>query len=102
MSANYCARRERERGPHPSEQMIAPIAQGLHLSLDERDHLFRFAGHRPPVRGGAGRRCGKCLERRADRRSDRLPRPVPQHRLSLVHRSRRPGAFCARTWAALR
>ncbi|BCB74604.1 hypothetical protein GCM10022251_81390 [Phytohabitans flavus] len=53
MSTNYCARRERERGPHPSEQMIAPIAQGLHLSLDERDHLFRFAGHRPPVRGGA-------------------------------------------------
>ena len=47
MSTDYYARLERERGPHPSEQMIASIAQGLHLSLDERDHLYRLAGHRP-------------------------------------------------------
>ena len=51
MSTDYYARLERERGPQPSEQMIASIAQGLHLSLDERDHLFRLAGHTPPVRG---------------------------------------------------
>jgi transcriptional regulator with XRE-family HTH domain len=51
MSADYYARLERERGPQPSEQMVASIAQGLHLSLDERDHLFRLAGHRPPARG---------------------------------------------------
>jgi transcriptional regulator with XRE-family HTH domain len=51
MSADYYARLERERGPHPSEQMIASIALGLHLSRDERDHLFRLAGHRPPPRG---------------------------------------------------
>ena len=25
--------------------MIAAIARGLHLSLDERDHLFVLAGH---------------------------------------------------------
>jgi hypothetical protein len=31
--------------------MIASIAQGLHLSRDERDHLFRLAGHQPPERG---------------------------------------------------
>ncbi|KUI22395.1 DNA-binding protein [Mycobacterium sp. GA-2829] len=31
--------------------MLASIAQGLHLSRDERDHLFRLAGHRPPTRG---------------------------------------------------
>jgi hypothetical protein len=31
--------------------MVAAIAQGLHLSLDERDHLFHLAGHRPPERG---------------------------------------------------
>ena len=36
---------ERQRGPQPSEQMVSSIAQGLHLSLDERDHLFRLAGH---------------------------------------------------------
>ncbi|WP_432564474.1 helix-turn-helix transcriptional regulator [Kineococcus sp. SYSU DK003] len=51
MSTDYYARLERERGPQPSEQMIASIAQGLHLSLDERDHLFRLAGHHPPTRG---------------------------------------------------
>src|SRR5690349_24677361 len=54
ISADYYSRIERERGPHPSEQMIASIAQGLHLSLDERDHLFRLAGHRPPARGAGG------------------------------------------------
>ncbi|BCJ70346.1 helix-turn-helix domain-containing protein [Polymorphospora rubra] len=50
MSTDYYSRLERERGPQPSEQMIASIAQGLHLSLDERDHLFRLAGHNPPTR----------------------------------------------------
>jgi len=54
ISADYYSRLERERGPYPSEQMIASIAQGLHLSLEERDHLFRLAGLRPPVRGGTG------------------------------------------------
>ncbi|WP_105566013.1 helix-turn-helix transcriptional regulator [Microbacterium halophytorum] len=51
MSTDYYARLERARGPHPSEQMIASIAQGLHLSLRERDHLFRLAGHTPPAPG---------------------------------------------------
>ena len=47
MSSDYYARLERGSGPLPSEQMIASIAQGLHLSIDERDYLFRLAGHRP-------------------------------------------------------
>ncbi|OBJ85271.1 helix-turn-helix transcriptional regulator [Mycobacterium asiaticum] len=51
MSTDYYARLEQQRGPQPSEQMIASLAQGLHLSRDERDHLFHLAGHRPPVRG---------------------------------------------------
>ncbi|MEH3067384.1 MAG: helix-turn-helix transcriptional regulator, partial [Aeromicrobium erythreum] len=46
MSTDYYARLEQERGPQPSEQMVASIAQGLHLTLEERDHLFRLAGHR--------------------------------------------------------
>jgi transcriptional regulator with XRE-family HTH domain len=40
MSTDYYSRLERERGPQPSPQMIAAIAQGLHLSREERDHLF--------------------------------------------------------------
>jgi len=53
MSTDYYARLERGRGPQPSEQMVAAIAQGLHLRHRERDHLFRLAGYTPPVRGAA-------------------------------------------------
>ena len=54
MSADYLARLERGSGPQPSEQMIGAIARGLRLSVDERDHLLLLAGHRAPVRPGAG------------------------------------------------
>ncbi|GAA4605759.1 transcriptional regulator with XRE-family HTH domain [Actinoplanes octamycinicus] len=70
ISADYYSRLERGRGPHPSEQMIASIAQGLHLSLDERDHLFRLAGHHPPVRGGTGEHISPGLLRIFDRLAD--------------------------------
>jgi transcriptional regulator with XRE-family HTH domain len=50
MSADYYSRIEQQRGPHPSEQILAAIARGLHLSLDERDHVFRLADHAIPRR----------------------------------------------------
>ncbi|WP_436523574.1 helix-turn-helix transcriptional regulator [Actinoplanes sp. HUAS TT8] len=70
MSADYYARLERERGPHPSEQMIASIAQGLHLSRIERDHLFRLAGHRPPTPGTAVEHISPGMLRVLDRLVD--------------------------------
>ncbi|WP_420031413.1 helix-turn-helix transcriptional regulator [Streptomyces sp. cg28] len=70
MSVDYYARLERQRGPQPSEQMIASIAQGLHLSLDERDHLFRLAGHTPPARGMFGDHISPGLLRVLDRLND--------------------------------
>lgn len=70
MSADYYARLERERGPQPSEQMLASIAQGLHLSRDERDHLFRLAGHRPPVRGAGADHLSPGMLRIFDRLAD--------------------------------
>lgn len=70
MSTDYYARIERERGPQPSEQMVASIAQGLHLSLPERDHLFRLAGHTPPTRGAVGDHIGPGLLRIFDRLHD--------------------------------
>jgi transcriptional regulator with XRE-family HTH domain len=70
MSTDYYARIERERGPQPSEQMVAAIAQGLHLTLDERDHLFRLAGHTPPPRGESGDHIGPGLLRIFDRLQD--------------------------------
>jgi len=50
MSADYYGRIEQQRGPVPSEQMLAALARGLHLSLEERDHLFRLGGHATPQR----------------------------------------------------
>ena len=70
MSTDFYSRIERERGPQPSEQMVASIAQGLHLSLDERDHLFRLAGHQPPTRGPAGDHISPGMLRIFDRLAD--------------------------------
>ena len=50
MSADYYGRIEQQRGPAPSEQMLAALARALHLGLEERDHLFRLGGHPAPQR----------------------------------------------------
>ena len=70
MSSDYYSRVEQQRGPHPSEQMVAAIAQGLHLTLDERDHLFRLAGHPPPDRAAGGDHVAPGLLRILDRLGD--------------------------------
>ncbi|YAL81853.1 helix-turn-helix transcriptional regulator [Dermacoccaceae bacterium W4C1] len=70
MSTDYYSRLERERGPQPSEQMIASIAQGLHLTLAERDHLYRLAGHLPPERSANAEHISPGLLRIFDRLSD--------------------------------
>ncbi|NAS25838.1 helix-turn-helix domain-containing protein [Herbidospora sp. NEAU-GS84] len=70
MSADYYSRLERERGPQPSQMMLASIAQGLHMSLDERDHLFRLAGHNPPARGASTEHISPGLLRVLDRLND--------------------------------
>ncbi len=70
MSADYYARLERGDGPLPSEQMLAAIAQGLHLTVDERDHLFRLAGHLPPPRGGVSDHISPGMLRILDRLTD--------------------------------
>ena len=70
MSTDYYARIERRTGPQPSPQMVAAIAQGLHLSLDERDHLFRLAGHHPPAPGPGGDHVGPGMLRVFDRLGD--------------------------------
>ncbi|WP_329291989.1 helix-turn-helix transcriptional regulator [Streptomyces pseudovenezuelae] len=50
MSVDYYSRIEQQRGPVPSEQVLAGLARALHLSLSERDHLFDLAGHSAPRR----------------------------------------------------
>ncbi len=70
MSTDYYTRLEQERGPQPSEQMIASIAQGLHLTVPERDHLFRLAGHQPPARGPSSEHVSPGMLRIFDRLAD--------------------------------
>ena len=43
---------------------------GFHLTLGERDHLFRLAGHRPPARGVSSEHISPGLLRIFDRLAD--------------------------------
>lgn len=70
MSTEYYARLEQQRGPQPSEQMLASLARGLRLTLDERDHLFRLAGHEAPARFLRSEHVSPALMRVLDRLED--------------------------------
>ncbi|WP_232679965.1 helix-turn-helix transcriptional regulator [Nocardioides sp. R-C-SC26] len=70
MSTDYYARLEQQRGPRPSAQMVGSIAQGLHLTLDERDHLFHLAGLPPPGRGSESEHVSPGMLRIFDRLVD--------------------------------
>jgi transcriptional regulator with XRE-family HTH domain len=70
MSVDYYSRIEQQRGPHPSEQMLASIARGLRLTLAERDHLFRLAGHNTPIRSLRNDHVSPGLMRILDRLED--------------------------------
>jgi transcriptional regulator with XRE-family HTH domain len=52
MSVDYYARLEQARGPQPSTQMLSALSRTLRLTADERDHLYRLAGHAAPERTG--------------------------------------------------
>lgn len=67
MSTDYYARLEQQRGPQPSEQMLAAVARALRLTLDERDHLFRLAGHTAPTRANRSDHVSPGLMRVLDR-----------------------------------
>ena len=70
MSTDYYTRLEQRRGPQPSEQMVASIARGLRLTLDERDHLFRLAGHTAPTQVNRSEHVSPALMRVLDRLDD--------------------------------
>lgn len=54
MSVDYVSRLEQQRATQPSEQMLTALTRALRLTLDERDHLYRLAGHNPPDRLTSG------------------------------------------------
>ena len=70
MSTDYYTRLEQQRGPQPSAQMLASLARALRLTTDERDYLFRVAGHNPPVAAPAASHVAPALLRVLDRRDD--------------------------------
>ncbi|MGQ4516608.1 MmyB family transcriptional regulator [Streptomyces sp. DW26H14] len=70
MSTDYYTRIEQQRGPQPSEPMLAAIARGLHLSLKEREHLFLLAGHSAPRRALAADHVDPGVMRILDRLGD--------------------------------
>jgi transcriptional regulator with XRE-family HTH domain len=70
MSTDYYSRLEQQRGPQPSEQMVAALARGLRLTPDERDHLFRLTGHNAPRRALSTQHVAPALMRVLDRLDD--------------------------------
>lgn len=70
MSVDYYTRLEQSRGPQPSDQMLAALARALRLTADERDYLFRVAGHAAPDRFDTATHVAPALLRVLDRLDD--------------------------------
>lgn len=70
MSTDYYTRLEQQRGPQPSEQMLASLARALRLTADERDYLYRTAGHNAPTTLSASPHVSPALLRVLDRLDD--------------------------------
>ncbi|MEV5559497.1 helix-turn-helix transcriptional regulator [Nonomuraea wenchangensis] len=70
MSTDYYTRLEQRRGPQPSEQMLASLARALRLTSDERDYLYRVAGHNAPVSLSGSTHVAPALLRVLDRLDD--------------------------------
>ncbi len=70
MSTDYYTRLEQQRGPQPSTQILGSIARALRLTPDERDYLYRVAGHDAPAREVPTEYVAPALLRVLDRLSD--------------------------------
>lgn len=70
MSTDYYTRLEQQRGPQPSEQMLASIARALRLTDSERDYLFQVAGRNAPSPVSVATHVAPALRRVLDRLDD--------------------------------
>lgn len=66
----YYSRMEQQRGPQPSAEVLASLARALRLGLDERDHLYRLAGHNAPARTVVSEHVSPAMLRILDRLQD--------------------------------
>jgi transcriptional regulator with XRE-family HTH domain len=78
VSTDYYSRIEQQRGAIPSEQVLAAIASGLRMTVDERDRVFRLAGHAVPPRIVDSEHIGPGMMRILDRLGD-TPAQVMNH-----------------------
>ena len=72
MSTDYHTRLEQQRGPQPSEQMLASLARALRLTDDERSYLFQVAGRNAAQPAIDGTHVAPALFRVLDRLADTL------------------------------
>ncbi|MFI2714408.1 helix-turn-helix transcriptional regulator [Micromonospora sp. NPDC018662] len=70
MSSDYYSRLEQQRGPMPSEQMLAALARALKLNPSERDHLFALGGHAAPRRTLRDERVSPAMRHVVERLTD--------------------------------
>lgn len=109
MSVDYYARLEQRRTPQPSVRMLVGLARTMRLSRDERDYLFRLAGHTPPDGGGLSVHVRPGLLRVLDQLVDcaafvvsDLDAMLAQNRLSTLlmgdRRAPRAGVAASMTW----
>jgi transcriptional regulator with XRE-family HTH domain len=90
VSSDYYSRIEQQRGPMPSEQILAAIARGLHLTISERDHLYHLAGHEVPRRAQRTDHINAGLMRVLDRIEDTAAQV--ENLLGVTLRQTRPAA----------
>ncbi len=67
VSGDYLVRLEQGRARHPSAQVVQALAEALRLSDEERDRLYRMAGHLPPTSGRMVREVTPSIRRIVDR-----------------------------------
>ncbi|MGW4797964.1 helix-turn-helix domain-containing protein [Nonomuraea sp. NPDC004297] len=70
LSVDYVVRLEQGRGARPSAQVVGALTQALRLDDDDRDLVFRLAGHEPPQPGRVGTIVRPSVLRLLDRMSD--------------------------------
>jgi transcriptional regulator with XRE-family HTH domain len=70
MSADYYSRLEQQRGPTPSDQMLAALARALMLSPGEQEHLFALGGHSAPRRVPRNEQVSPAMRRIVERLAD--------------------------------
>jgi transcriptional regulator with XRE-family HTH domain len=67
LSGDYLVRLEQGRARHPSVQVVQALARALRLDDEERDRLYRMAGHLPPGSGRMDRHLMPSIARIVDR-----------------------------------